>query len=81
MRELNKISSIKTKFKDPKKIINDARLQTLFSLGDRNTTNILLAYYLNGANMGALRRAEKELDFSINEYFKKIQDGYVPWNF
>ncbi|GAH96831.1 unnamed protein product [marine sediment metagenome] len=40
-----------------------------------------MAYYFNGANMGALRRAEKELDFSIDKYFKKIQDGYKPWNF
>ncbi len=80
-RELNKISSIKIKFKDPKKIINNARLQTLFSLGDRNVSNLLLAYYFNGANMGALRRAEKDLDFSIDNYFNKIQDGYKPWNF
>ena len=81
MNELNKISSIKIKFKEPKKIINDARLQTLFSLGDQSIAKILLAYYLNGANMGALRRAEKELNLSINDYFNKIQDGYVPWNF
>ncbi|MFX1287744.1 MAG: hypothetical protein ACFFFY_04185, partial [Promethearchaeota archaeon] len=78
-RELKKISSIKLKFKDPKKIVNDARLQTLFSLGDRNTAKILIAYYVNGANMGALRRAEKKLDFSINNYFRNIQDGYKPW--
>ena len=80
-KELGKISSIKLKFKDPKRIINNARLQTLFSLGDRTTTKLLLAYYLNGANMGALRRAEKELNFSINDYFKKVNDGYIPWNF
>jgi len=79
-QELDKISSIKVKFKDPKKIINNARLQTLFSLGDRSIAKILLAYYYNGANMGALRRAEKELDISINNYFNKIQDGYIPWN-
>jgi len=78
-RELKKISSVKIKFKDPKKIVNNGRLQTLFSLGDRNTANVLLAYYFNGANMGALRRAEKELDFSINNYFKNVQDGYKPW--
>ena len=80
-QELNKISSIKIKFKEPKNIINNARLQTLFSLGDRNISNLLLTYYFNGANMGALRRAEKDLDFSIDNYFKKIQDGYKPWNF
>ncbi|NVM16597.1 MAG: radical SAM protein [Candidatus Lokiarchaeota archaeon] len=81
IHELNTISSIKIKFKNPKKIINDAKLQTLFSLGDQNIAKILLAYYLNGANMGALRRVEKEFNFSINDYFKKIQDGYVPWKF
>jgi radical SAM superfamily enzyme YgiQ (UPF0313 family) len=80
-QQLNKISSIKIKFKELKNIINNARLQALFSLGDRNISNLLLAYYFNGANMGALRRAEKDLDFSINNYFKKVQDGYKPWNF
>lgn len=80
-QELSKISSIKLKFRDPKKILNNARLQTLFSLGDRTITKLLLAYYLNGANMGALRRAEKELNFSINDYFKKVNGGYIPWNF
>jgi len=80
-RELNKVSSIKIKFKDPKRIINNARLQTLFSLGDRSINKLLIAFYLNGANMGALRRAEKDLDISIDNYFKKIQGGYKPWNF
>ncbi len=80
-QELSKISSIKLKFKDPKKIIKNARLQTIFSLGDRYTSKLLLAYYLNGANMGALRRAEKELNFSINGYFNQVNDGYRPWNF
>ncbi len=79
-RELTKIISIKIKFQDPKKVLNDAKLQTLFSLGDRRTAKFLIAYYLNGANMGAFRRAEKELNFSINSYFNKIQDGYKPWN-
>jgi hypothetical protein len=30
--------------------------------------------------MGALRSAEKELDFSIDDYFKKVHDGYMPWS-
>ena len=79
--EFKKIPSVKIKFQDPKMIINNAKLQTLLSLGDRSTAKILLAYYLNGANMGALRGAEKELNFSIDDYFKKIQDGYIPWSF
>jgi hypothetical protein len=29
--------------------------------------------------MGALRRAEKEQDFSINSYLKKVQAGFKPW--
>jgi radical SAM superfamily enzyme YgiQ (UPF0313 family) len=80
-RKLKKISAIKINFQNPNKIINNARLQTLLSLGDRSTADMLLTYYLNGANMGALRSAEKELNFSIDNYFKKIHDGYIPWNF
>ncbi|GAI69601.1 unnamed protein product, partial [marine sediment metagenome] len=39
----------------------------------------LLEYYFNGANMGSLRRAEKDLNFSIDSYFQKVHDGYKPW--
>ncbi|MFX0076340.1 MAG: B12-binding domain-containing radical SAM protein [Candidatus Hermodarchaeota archaeon] len=78
-RGLKKFASIKIRFQYPKKIVNNARLQTLFSLGDRNTAKILLTYYHYGANMGAMRRTENELNFSIDEYFKKVQAGYKPW--
>jgi len=74
---LKNITSIK--FKNPKNIVNNARLQALISLGDRNISELLLKYYFNGANMGALRRAEKDLNFSIDSYFQKVQDGYKPW--
>ncbi|MHA1507287.1 MAG: radical SAM protein, partial [Promethearchaeota archaeon] len=77
--ELKSLSSIKINFKNTKRTINDARLQTLISLGDSSISELLLRYYANGANMGALRRAEKELDFSIDDYFRKIQGGYKPW--
>jgi radical SAM superfamily enzyme YgiQ (UPF0313 family) len=80
-RGLKKFSSVKIKFQDPKKLVNNSRLQTLFSLGDRRTAEILLAYYHKGANMGAIRSTEKELNFSIDEYLKEIQSGYKPWNF
>jgi len=78
-RELKNLASIKLKFQNFKDLVNKARLQTLISLGDQNVAEVLSNYYLNGANMGALRRAEKELDFSIDEYFKRIQMGYKPW--
>ncbi|MBY9009777.1 MAG: radical SAM protein [Candidatus Lokiarchaeota archaeon] len=77
--ELKRLTSIKIKFKNPKRTINAARLQTLISLGDSSISELLLRYYSNGATMGALRRVEKELGFSIDNYFHKIQDGYKPW--
>jgi len=78
-RELKRLSSIKIKFKHTKRTINAARLQTLISLGDSYISELLLKYYANGATMGALRRVEKELGFSIDDYFHKIQGGYKPW--
>ena len=78
-RGLQKLSSVKIKFQDPKRIVNNSRLQTLFSLGNRSTATFLLAYYHNGANMGAMRRTEKELNFSVDKYFKRIQAGFKPW--
>ena len=67
------------KFKTPKNIINNSRLQTLISLGNEETSDFLLDYYLEGANFGALRKAEKHWDSTINDYFKKIKNGYIPW--
>ncbi|MHA1491002.1 MAG: B12-binding domain-containing radical SAM protein [Promethearchaeota archaeon] len=80
-RELKNIASIKLKFKKTKLIVNNAKLQTLFSLGDKKVSDILLNYYLNGANFGSFRRAEKELNFSINDFLLKIKAGYRPWSF
>ena len=70
---------VSIKFKNSENVVNNARLQALISLGDRNVSELLLQYYFNGANMGALRRAEKDLNFSIDSYFQKVQDGYKPW--
>lgn len=78
-KELKKIPSVKLKFQYPKTIIKNAKLQTLFSLGDSSITNLLIKYYQYGANFSDFNRAEKELVFSSNEYLLKIQDGFKPW--
>ena len=72
---------IKLKFLNYRNIVKDARLQALFSLGDEKVSDLLKVYYSYGATQGALRRAEEELDFSINDYFLKIQQQYAPWSF
>jgi len=72
---------IKLKFLNYRNIVKDARLQALFSLGDEKVSDLLKVYYSYGATQGALRRAEEELDFSINDYFLKIQQQYPPWSF
>jgi radical SAM superfamily enzyme YgiQ (UPF0313 family) len=78
-RELNKITAINLKIKNPKKLVNNARLQTISSLGDENISELLLEYYFNGATFGALKKAEKDFDIYIDDYFLKVQNGYVPW--
>ncbi|MCK4780035.1 MAG: radical SAM protein, partial [Candidatus Lokiarchaeota archaeon] len=78
-RELKSIPSIKVKFRNFKLIIKNARLQTIISLGDQDITEVLLSYYHNGANFGALKKAESEFGFSLNNYLLKIRDCYSPW--
>ncbi|MCK4479446.1 MAG: radical SAM protein [Candidatus Lokiarchaeota archaeon] len=78
-RELKSIPSIKVKFRNFKLIIKNARLQTIISLGDQDITEVLLSYYHNGANFGALKKAESEFGFSLNDYLLKIRDCYSPW--
>ncbi|TFG01979.1 MAG: radical SAM protein [Promethearchaeota archaeon] len=80
-QELKNISTIKLKFLNLKNIINNAKLQALISLGDENICDLLINYYLNGANFGSLRRTQKELNFSIEDYFLKIKGCYTPWKF
>ncbi|MFX1276318.1 MAG: B12-binding domain-containing radical SAM protein [Promethearchaeota archaeon] len=80
-QELTNLPSIKLKFKNYKSIIKNAKLQALLSLGDQEISTFLKSYYSNGAHFGALRRAQNELKFDINEYFMKIKSGYHPWNF
>ena len=79
--ELKHFPSIKLKFQNPKFIMNNARLQTLLSLGNEDVSNLLLYYYSNGASFGALRRAEKMVGFSFDEYLLRIKSCYSPWIF
>ncbi len=78
-RELKNIASIDLKIKKINDLIKNAKLQTLISLGNEDVCSLLINYYHNGASFGALRRAEKELEFSIDNYFKKIKECYNPW--
>ncbi|MFX1377982.1 MAG: B12-binding domain-containing radical SAM protein [Promethearchaeota archaeon] len=80
-RELKNISSIKLKFKNMKFIIKNARLQTIISLGNQQISDLILNYYNNGATPISLEKAEKELNFSINDYLLKIRNCYTPWVF
>jgi len=80
-QELKTQAAIKLKFLNIKNIVKMARLQALFSLGDEKVSDLLKVYYSNGATLGALRRAEEKLDFSIDDYFLKIQGEYTPWSF
>jgi hypothetical protein len=42
-------------------------------------SDLLLNYYTNGANFGALKKAEGDLHFSFEQYLLKIKEGYSPW--
>jgi radical SAM superfamily enzyme YgiQ (UPF0313 family) len=78
-KELKKLGSIKIKFMNYKTIVKNARLQTLISLGDYMVSDVLINYYQNGANFGALKKAEKNLHFSMDNYLFKIKNCYSPW--
>ena len=78
-KSLKNIPSIKLKFQNPKSLVKNAKIQTIFSLGDQSISELLIKYYQYGGSYGALRRSEKELGFSIDDYFLKIQTGYQPW--
>ncbi|MHA1913324.1 MAG: B12-binding domain-containing radical SAM protein [Promethearchaeota archaeon] len=80
-RELKPFSSIKLKVKNFKVIVKNARLQTMISLGNQEISNLLIYYYQNGANFGALKKAENDLQFQVSDYLLKIRDGYNPWKF
>ncbi|MFX0081949.1 MAG: B12-binding domain-containing radical SAM protein [Candidatus Hodarchaeota archaeon] len=78
-KELKKLHSIKIKFMKYKTIVKNARLQTLISLGDNKVSDVLINYYQNGANFGALKKAEKNLHFLMDNYLLKIKECYSPW--
>jgi len=78
-KELKKINSIKIKFMNFKTIVKNARLQTLISLGNQMISDLLIKYYQNGANFGALRKAEKSFNFSLDDYLLQIKRCYSPW--
>lgn len=75
---ISKIPSVKLKIKNIKKIINEALIQTLFSVGDNEVSGLLFDYYHFGATLGALKKAAKKNNFSFDTYFKQIRDGYKP---
>jgi radical SAM superfamily enzyme YgiQ (UPF0313 family) len=79
--ELKAFKSVKLRVGDIKNELNEAKMQTLISLGDQSVTDLLIEYYLNGATRVGLRNAERRLNYNIDEYFKKIHDNYNPWNF
>ena len=62
-----------------KTIVKNARLQTLISLGNQMISDLLIKYYQNGANFGALRKAEKSFNFSLDDYLLQIKRCYSPW--
>jgi radical SAM superfamily enzyme YgiQ (UPF0313 family) len=79
INELKNLPSIKLRFQNIRDLINNAKLQALISLGDKEVSKLLTEYYLEGANFGALRKVEKQREYYIDDYFKKIKSGYVPW--
>ncbi|MHA1985690.1 MAG: B12-binding domain-containing radical SAM protein [Promethearchaeota archaeon] len=78
-RELKGLRTIKLKFKNFKKIVKDARLQTIISLGDRKISELLRSYYQLGATYSSLRKAELQCNLSIDDYLMSIKEGYSPW--
>jgi radical SAM superfamily enzyme YgiQ (UPF0313 family) len=81
IESLKNLQYVKLKIQKPKEIVNQARLQTLISVGDEEIAKLLLEYYRLGANLGSLRRAEKNLNISIDDYLSKINSGFKPWKY
>ncbi len=78
-QKLKKIPAIKLKIGNLKKIVKNARLQAIISLGDEETFEFLLNYYREGATLGSLNRAEKSLNYSIDKHLRKVKSGHSPW--
>jgi len=75
---ISKIPSVKLKIKNIKRIINEAIIQTLFSVGDKKVSKILYDYYYGGATLNSLKKAAKRKNFEFDTYFEKIKEGYGP---
>jgi len=77
--ELGHLKSVNLKIGDINNLIKTARLQTLFSLGNEEVSEILIDYYHNGATFGALRRIFNQQQFSMDNFLLRIKRGYSPW--
>jgi radical SAM superfamily enzyme YgiQ (UPF0313 family) len=77
--KLAHLKSVNLKIRDITNFIKTARLQTLFSLGNDEVSEILIDYYHNGATFGALRRIFNQRHFSMDEYLLRVKKGYNPW--
>jgi len=75
---LYKLPPIKLKIKNIKRIINEALIQTIFSVGDEKVSKLLYDYYYEGATLSALKKAAKKVSFSFDTYFEKIKEGFKP---
>ena len=78
-KELKKIRAVKLKTQKLTQLLNNAKLQTIFSLGDNSISQLLIKYYRNGAKYSDFKKVESLVSFSTNTYLKKIKKGYTPW--
>jgi radical SAM superfamily enzyme YgiQ (UPF0313 family) len=78
-KELKKIRAVKLKTQKLTQLLNNAKLQTIFSLGDNSISQLLIKYYRNGAKYSDFKKVESLVSFSTNTYLKKIKNGYTPW--
>ena len=62
-----------------KELIKSARLQAMISLGDEDLFELLFRHYEEGGTFGALNKVENSLDYSFDDYLKKIRGCYIPW--
>jgi len=79
--ELSNLISINLKTQKIDSLIKNARLQTVFSLGNKDISDLLINYYNKGANFGALRRAENNSKIKIDDYLLEIKNCYNPWKY
>ncbi|TXT59649.1 MAG: hypothetical protein BAJALOKI1v1_1390006 [Promethearchaeota archaeon] len=78
-KALGPLKSVRLKIGDINTLINNAYMQTLFSLGDRKLSKVLIDYYRQGATYGVLKRVMAQSSLSGDLYLSKIEEGYTPW--